>query len=378
MKVIGAGPTGSLLGLGLASVGSKVHIIDIKSEQELIKDPKAYAITHSTRKLLEKLDLWSDLSSFLSPFSELRLEDREIMQSLTFSCKDLTTSNKTTKAIGWILEHEDLMNVLYKKIKQQKSITCEFNKSYCFDSDSSQLLFGADGSNSNFRKSLKILNFKYNYNQVCLATKVIIRSRSSFTAYEVFREEGPLAILPLGSDLYQVIWSAPKPACIKRLNLTESMFLNQLAAVLPEGLEPDQLISRPSIFPVKIAFALSLYKGQKILVGESAHCLHPVGGQGLNLSLRDVNDIIYLMKKVNRGHLSKYLLPFLYFKNRFIDIISVGIFTHLLVLLFSNRNPIKLWIRKPLIYLISNLSLVRKITISFMTDGPRIFINDKP
>ena len=180
----------------------------------------------------------------------------------------------------------------------------------------------------------------------------------------------------MGGEVYQMVWSAPLRRCQERAGLSPSCFLDHLAAVLPEGLQPDVLLDRPSAFPLQLAFALRLQRGRGVLVGESGHRCHPVGGQGLNLCWRDVSTLMNLVKTVDEGKLPVEKLPCLYARKRIVDLLLVGVFTDLIVRFFSSRNillvmvGLPLMVRLPLMFLLARLSLLRQLLLKAMTDGP--------
>ena len=95
VRINGAGPTGSLLALGLASLNYSIDLFDTASLDTICSKSRAYALTHSSRRLLIKLDLWNELQPFLTPFKKLRLEDRGIRKIVNFATSDLHQSNQS-------------------------------------------------------------------------------------------------------------------------------------------------------------------------------------------------------------------------------------------------------------------------------------------
>ncbi len=369
-KILGAGPTGSMLAIAFASVGTSVSIYDPFNEKQLLSRSRAYAITHSSRRLLQRLNLWQSLEGKLIPFSKLSIQDRETSSIVTFNTSDLSRNNRQSDHIGWILDHTSLMEVLFSKLNTLANVEVKFESDSDLSSSKFDMVFAADGPTSPSRESLGIKSWMFKYNQGCLTAKVILRGVDSGTAYELFRAEGPLAILPMGGEVFQIVWSAPYDKCLERASFESSRFLDALSSVLPDRFEPDLLVDNPTAFPLKIAFANSFYRGNVLLVGESCHSCHPVGGQGLNLCWRDVSCLMFLMQKVNTGCLAITKLSKQYRGHRFNDLIAVGILTDLVVRLFSNRSFILLLIRTPMMSILSKSSLLRKLLLKTMTDGP--------
>ena len=119
IRINGAGPTGSLLALGLANFGYTVHLYDPLSSDQICSRSRAYALTHSSRRLLTRLGLWDELSPFLSPFRTLGLEDRGINQSVNFTELDLQFSKQIIPS-GWLdfgsLLFDDALNKPIREI----------------------------------------------------------------------------------------------------------------------------------------------------------------------------------------------------------------------------------------------------------------------
>ncbi|WP_320676901.1 FAD-dependent monooxygenase [Prochlorococcus sp. MIT 1300] len=371
LKVLikGGGPTGSILALALAKHGAHVCLFDPKNRTQLINKSRAYAITHSTRRLFQNIDIWNDLNSHITLFDQLSIEDRETSTRLNLRLSDLPERNNKYGAIGWVLDHKRFMEVVLPRLDQSTSISLNLGSDISANLKDYDFVFAADGPFSRTRKDLKIKPLFFPYRQGCLTTKVLIRGVSPGTAYEIFREEGPLALLPMGGDLFQVIWSGPFNSCQARSKLNHSSFLDSLARVLPNGFEPDVVIDNPAAFPLGFSICPKFDKEKFLLLGESAHRCHPVGGQGLNVCWRDVMEISNLFLQYNRGTIVKSHIPCRYTRNRILDVLSINIITDLIIRIFSNRNPLFMLSRKLVFHVIKCSSYTRKLILGLMTEG---------
>ena len=370
IKILGAGPTGSLMAIALSKVGANVTILDNKPANLIIKRSRAYAITHSTRLLFEKINLWEELKPYLIPFRKLIVKDERTSKSIHFTNEDLPLNTQNFKYIGWIINHEQLMKVLLSNINNDNNISPLLDSSTFRDRNSYELIIAANGTRSDTKKQWGIGSYKRIYKQGCITAKVILRGTTYETAYEIFRDEGPLAILPLGGDIFQVVWSAPVPKCIERCQLSQSAFLDRLATVLPTDIDPDILLDKPAYFPISLSVAKSFYKGRGVLLGEAAHSCHPVGGQGLNLCWRDVSDLMNLFERLNLETINISHIPKEYSRYRILDVIFISFFTDLLINIFSNNNFFIIIIRKTGFKLMNRLSLLRRLALKFMSFGP--------
>ncbi|KZR64294.1 2-octaprenyl-6-methoxyphenol hydroxylase [Prochlorococcus sp. MIT 1306] len=370
VKILGAGPTGSLLALALARLGNSVTLCDPLTVEELPARSRAYALTHSSRRLLQSLDLWASLIPHLAPFTRLRLDDQELNRHTYFEVDDLSSQNQLHGAVGWILDHRPLMELLIDRLQTSPKVLLNLGRCDDHHLDGHDLVVAADGPRSLTRQAWGINTWNHPYQNGCLTAKVLLRGADPLMAYELFRAEGPLAVLPMGGEVFQMVWSAPLRRCQERAGLSPSCFLDHLAAVLPDGLQPDVLLDRPAAFPLQLAFAFRLQRGRGVLVGESGHRCHPVGGQGLNLCWRDVSTLMNVVKNVDEGKLPVEKLPQVYARQRIFDLVLVGLFTDLIVRFFSSRNILLLMVRLPLMFLLARLSLLRQLLLKAMTDGP--------
>ena len=213
IKIIGAGPTGSLLAIALADSECNISIFDHKNINELKSRNRAYALTHSSRKLLEYLNLWTLLKEKTNKFSKLTVQDSTVNRFINFNLSNLSIKNRSSGGIGWIINHIDLMDVIYKKLLEYKNINFQIIPETNYDLENYDYVIAADGAQSKSRINWNIGSFKFKYNQCCFTSKVLVRNGENDRAFEVLREEGPFAILPMKDDIYQVVWSASLEKC---------------------------------------------------------------------------------------------------------------------------------------------------------------------
>tara|TARA_B100001063_G_scaffold134244_1_gene125589 strand:- start:469 stop:1521 length:1053 start_codon:yes stop_codon:yes gene_type:complete len=346
---------------------------DPQSAHRLQSRSRAYAITHSSRRLLERLGLWSSLKPSLTGFESLELRDIASSGSVRFTRNDLDPINSDQGTIGWILDHRPLMHLLLQRLHNHANVRV-FLGSPPPEAPAEALVVAADGPGSPTRRQWRIPVWQHRYRQGCLTSKVALRGADDATAFELFRPEGPMAVLPLGKGTAQVVWSAPLQRCEQRAGLSGTAFLDQLAAVLPQGLEPDLLLDTPRAFPQQWQLARRFSRGRGVLIGEAAHRCHPVGGQGLNLCWRDVETLM----SVADPNLDAEVIARRYGRRRWLDVIAVGLATDLLVRLFSNRLPPLCLFRRITLIVMARMQLLRRLSLRAMTDGPMQLLRPLP
>ena len=367
IAIIGSGLTGSLAAISLAKAGSRVDLYERLSDEELINRDRTYAITHSSRRILEKIGIWSEILSELCPFQLLNVIDYELNKNVEFIIDDLNKKERKYSSIGWIAKHNKLMLVILEFISNVENIN-KIPTSVIPNTNKYDLIIAADGSNSNTKKKLKTPSFSFNYDQMCITAKVLLRGVNSNNAFEILNSEGPCAILPLGGDLFQIICSQSLKKGSYNMTLPRPLFLDYLATILPYGIQPDAIIDDPKAYPIKFILNYNFHTGKYIYLGETSHVVHPAGGQGLNLCWRDVESLtriisLPLLKK------NKFFIPFLYSMSRLIDVLTISIFTDFLVRL-SRSNIYIFYIPRNIIFFILKKSkTARKLILNIMTNG---------
>lgn len=373
--VRGCGPTGALAALALADAGWQVQLHDPSNRERLLARQRAYALTHSSHALLARLNLWAAVVPALVPFQQLLLADLGSgSASVCFAAAELGLGS-----VGWIAQHKGLMGPLLEALERHPAVQLNLGAGQPRADTTAapaqtatrfDLIVAADGPHSPSREALGINCWRWTYGQHCLTAQVDLRGSAPDQAWELFRPEGPLALLPLGGRRVQLVWSAAPARCRQLQERSADAFLDQLAGALPDHLQPDQLAVGAQSFEVGLALARRLQRGRTVLVGESAHCSHPVGGQGLNLCWRDVAELHRLAGKVRQGRLRAQALPRQYALRRWPDLLLTLAATDLLVRIFSNRAAVLLPLRRLALSGLARCRPLRHLSLAVMTHGP--------
>ena len=368
-KILGSGPTGLLLSIALSKFNCNIFLTDLLTRDRLIDKDKTYAITHSTRKILTKFRLWEKLEPYLFGFNTLSISDSVISSNSNLTISDLDKDIISAENIGWVVKHSDLMNVFFQEIDKYKNIFFMspqklLQKKILFDYQ-----FFSTGANSIDKKLFDFVEIKKSYDQSCLTFKVSLRGNCEKRAYEIFRKEGPLALLPLDKNLYQVIWTSSTSKSMERLNSDKNFLMDNLSTILPDEFKLDQIIGEFNIFPVSLSLNLPVLNLEKLVfVGDAFHTFHPVGGQGLNSCWRDVNTIFDLFNKniaITKKHFIFFKFKYLF--RRILDIVITIFITDSLISIFANKNYFLYPIRKLSFLLLNNFTFMRKIVLNQMT-----------
>ncbi len=368
-KIVGAGPTGTLLAIALSKLDLNIYLVDLLNREKLIAKDKTYAITHSTRKILVKFEIWEYLKPYLFGYDTLSISDSVISRSSILTIDDLDEDIRDVNKIGWVIKHSDLMNIFFQEIDKQANIYFSSNKKLLEEKIFFDYTFISNGNNPTQKEFFNFLDIRKKYNQSCLSFKVLIRGNSEKRAYGIFRNEGPLALLPLDNNLYQVIWTSNLAKSLDRLNADRNFLMDNLSTILPDHFKIDQIIGEVNAFPISLSLKLPKFNFNKLIfVGDSFHTFHPVGGLGLNTCWRDVDSIFDILNKYS--HLNKInlkIFKFKYYFTRSTDILITIAFTDFLNTIFANKNPLLIPLKITAFMLLNKFLFIRKIVLNQMT-----------
>ena len=369
IKILGSGPTGSLLALNLASEDCHITLIEPLDEKELLSKDKGYAITQSSRRIFEKFGLWQLIEKSAYGFTTLSIMDQEISSSVIVRSNDLKKINNNQINLGWVIDHKDFMQILIDSINSNRYIN-KF-KVDSTDDKTFDFVLAADGRDSLSRKKWNIRYLKRFYKQRCISFKAILEGAPPKRAYEIFRHEGPLALLPLKDSTYQIIWFSSITDTKLKLSLSDNELLDRLTSILPDKIVAEEVVGEISNYSVAKAFALpKLTNIRKLIIGDSAHSFHPVGGQGLNSCIRDVYELGEILNNLEtKSNLYRKFINLNFFLKRLIDIISLILFTDFLIKLFSNQIKFTYPLRNLIFYLLRKMKFIRSNVFSLMTDS---------
>ena len=304
--VIGAGVAGSSLALSLAKEGVAVCLID-KGTPEIKEDisgGRTAALNLASQNILEKLGVKRGIENYLTPFKNIYVWDSEGTSSLEFSSDeigqpklgDVVTNNAILSSIFLLLpNYKNLRFLSGDRLKtldpQEESIkVCTEGG----ENISCKLVVGADGGLSSVRELSSINIRTWSYDQKALIANLKAEKSHSNTAYQVFTKNGPIALLPMQKDdeeSLSLVWSADIDYAERLLDLDIPSFLNELERKTESVLGKLSLDGEMSSYPLHQLHAKDYYAQRVVLIGDAAHSMHPLAGQGLNLGLGDVEEL---------------------------------------------------------------------------------------
>ncbi len=374
-----------ILGSGIVGMASLIAIdkYDIKatllSEASTLQkkevDPRFYAITPGVKTWLEKNGVWAFLpeKEVFSVRSIIVHSDKEY-SSLKFD-DDAVERN----GLAFIVNHDELekafihrvSEINYEEIKTNKveslSVGAEDIKiSYANDNIRQfKLVIGADGSNS-WLRSQSSINFKNkDFDQTAIVFNIKTSKAHQGCAYQKFMYHGVLALLPIYTDEFSIVYSLNNEMLKEYKSLTDTKFIQILKNEIGEMFGDISLTTKRQFFPLNMKINESLISDRVLLAGDAAHQIHPLAGQGLNLGLRDVIEIDKLLGSNKKYHHDLGLKTFLkkYNRNRKTDILTLSYLTDKLSSLFTSKNHIVDFVINFGLNKIDQNQLIKKILI---------------
>jgi 2-octaprenyl-6-methoxyphenol hydroxylase len=346
--IVGAGLVGLTAALACAKKGAKVCILDQKLPN-IKGDMRASAISASSFVLLKNLHVIDSIVSNIQAIDKIFISDSRVGRKNKLNLKFQNLNHK-----GYMIDNSILKNELLKLIKKSHGITLKapvkILKTFT-NSDKvkinldnnlrieASLLVAADGKNSNYRKSADISVRFTHYKQSAIVTTIGHEFAHNGSAHQFFFPGGPLALLPLTKNRSSIVWSDSSLASGAAMSLNDSDFIDELSYRINGLLGKIKLLGPRQIFPLNLQMANRYTAKRLVLVGDAAHSIHPIAGQGLNLGLRDAaaladNVALSIRKGIDLG--SEVIQE--YEKWRSFDNNKLGITTDILNRLFSNKN----------------------------------------
>lgn len=300
--IIGAGVVGLSAGLVCAHQGLNVAIVEAHAPlpwQADKPDLRVYALALDNQNLLEQLGVWPDIKAkHVNPYKTMTVFDEVSGKPLQFNASELGRHT-----LGYIVEHNLLVDALWSAVLQNKSITLicpdkiqslnnlEQEVEISLQSGrqlSAKIVVGADGARSKVRELLGIESNAHDYQQKGLVAFIKTELSHQDTAWQRFLSTGPLAFLPYSENVCSIVWTLPNERADELLHVDAESFCRALDSAFGGTLGKTELISERAAFPLKRQLANTMMQGRALLLGDAAHAVHPLAGQGVNLGLRDV------------------------------------------------------------------------------------------
>ncbi|MDH5395490.1 MAG: UbiH/UbiF/VisC/COQ6 family ubiquinone biosynthesis hydroxylase [Gammaproteobacteria bacterium] len=307
--IVGAGMVGATLACGLAlkMPQLKIAVVDAFAPKldwdENSFDIRVSAITRASQKLFRSIGAWENITrQRVSPYRDMFVWDAGGNGELHFDSADMGESD-----LGHIIENRVIVKALNQRMHDIENITLfcpaqlqkmEFNETQVVLTLSDQsrltakLIVGADGTQSWVRGQADIAVKGWDFDQAALVTTVKTEKYHQDTAWQRFLATGPLAFLPLAEGYSSIVWSTSPEEAKRLMLLSAGEFAAELEQAFDCKLGKVESVAERAVFPLRLFETLHYIQPRLALVGDAAHTIHPLAGQGVNLGLADTASLI--------------------------------------------------------------------------------------
>ena len=348
--IAGGGPTGGALALALRGTGLRIAVLEMRTRETAADDPRPLALSHSSRLILERLDLWPCLEP-VTPITRIHVSQRG-----GFGRVELDAAASRLPALGYVVDYTQLAALVTAALQDGRfdflpgtavtrrgiegdAVAVELETAGFARPARAGLLVVADGgmhpdrSEANEARAGRTVD----YGQTAVTARVTAAEPHAHVAYERFTPEGPLALLPSGSQL-ALVWSTTPERARGLCAAPDAEFLGELQQAFGHRLGRFTAVERRGMFPLALRVSPGTAGPRTVRIGNAAQTLHPVAGQGLNLGLRDAWELAGEIRRSPRSRIGAPELLARYAARRRLDRAGGIWFTHGLARIFSSDD----------------------------------------
>ncbi len=317
VAIIGGGMVGLSLALALKPSGLRVAVIESGEFEHSISeqaDVRVSALSRSSETILRNLNAWQAIEeSRVTAYTGMSVWEQDSFAKIEFDADGVSASN-----LGHIVENRIIAHSLYQQVKQSPEITL-YSQTRCQSLNigeseawlmlengqalTAKLVVGADGARSWVRKQCDIPLTHWDYGHTAIVANVTTNEPHQQIARQVFTPQGPLAFLPLHQpQLSSIVWSTDSDRAESLMALTDDEFDKQLTCEFDARLGLAKLATSRQAFPLTMRYARDFVVDRVALVGDAAHTIHPLAGQGVNLGLLDAAALAQELTKLAHKH----------------------------------------------------------------------------
>jgi len=316
--IVGGGLNGCTAALALAQIGLDVILIDAMPK-EILADPafdgRGYALALTSKNMLNVLGLWKEVAEDSCPILDIKVSDGRAGEGAAPWFVHFDHTEIEEGPMGYMLEDRFLRQALLRAIDGNPAIR-HLDKTKVIDQEitagmasviladgkvlRSKLLIGCDGRQSQVAKRAGIKRSGWDYNQTSLVCAISHELPHKNTAHQFFMPSGPLAILPLNDNKSSIVWTETTARAAEISAMNDADYMACLRPCFGDFLGEISLQGGRYSYPLNLTLADRFVDNRLALVGDAAHGVHPLAGQGLNLGLRDIAALVEVLATAAR------------------------------------------------------------------------------
>ena len=358
IAIVGAGLNGAMMSLALAEAGFTVTLIDpqtLKSKQNPHFDGRSYSLAIASVRLMQALGLWEELAPNAQPILEIKVADGRAYSNPSPYFLHFDHHEIEEGPMGHMVEDRHLRPLLQKSLQSVSQINYRAGLSVSEmtitdthaelrlnteETLTTRLVIGADGRQSQTAERAKIKRTGWRYGQTALVCALSHNIPHQGVACQYFMPPGPLAILPLTGNRSSIVWTESDPNAATIMAMDDTDYMAVLQPRIGDYLGKVELAGARYSYPLNLTIAQNYVMPRLALVGDAAHGVHPIAGQGLNLGLRDIAALSEVLSDARlRGEDFSSLAVLLRYQEwRRFDTTALAVATDAVNKLFSNDN----------------------------------------
>jgi len=359
--IVGGGLNGPALALALAQTGFSVTVIDALPQAKLQDesfDGRGYALALASQRLLQQVGVWQHVGDAnAQPMLEIKVTDGHAGQGPSPFFMHFDHAEIEDGPMGYMVEDRFLRRALIAAMEAEPKITLLNQRrveaqqvdasgvTVTLDGGDTlrgRLLVGSDGRKSGTATRAGIKRSGWEYGQTALVCAIEHEKPHHGIAHQFFMPPGPLAILPLPGNRSSIVWSESTDTATAIQALDDANYIEALRPRFGDFLGDIKLAGKRFTYPLNLTIANAFVSDRMALVGDAAHGMHPIAGQGLNAGLRDVGALAQVLTEANRRgeDFASELVLQRYQEWRRFDTATLAAATDVFNRLFSNDNPV--------------------------------------
>jgi len=360
IAIVGGGLNGNALALALVQTGLRVTLIDAHhADRQKVAgfDGRSYAMALTSTRLLDGIGVWTALESNAQPMLEIKVTDGRAGDGPAPMFMHFDHAEIEEGPMGYMVEDRHLRPALLDAVDAHEGITCVYGDSVVAQevqpgavtltlasgtSLRAKLAVGADGRQTGTALRAGITHTRWSYSQTALVCAIEHDLPHNGVAHQFFMPPGPLAILPLQNNRSSIVWSETAENAARIHALSDADYLDILRPRFGSFLGEIRLAGARYTYPLGLSLAHQMVAPRVALVGDAAHGVHPIAGQGLNAGMRDIAALSEVIADaLRRGEdIGSDAALARYQEWRRFDNTALALATDSFNRLFSNDNPL--------------------------------------